>query len=36
MSASHNFQISGQNFGGDFMVYDTERTTEDILSVWNG
>ena len=37
MPASHNFQISGKKMLGDFMVSnDTERTTKDILSVWNG
>ena len=37
MPASQNFQISGQQILGDFMVSnDTGRTTEHILSVWDG
>ena len=37
MAAPQNFQISGQQILGDFMgSNDTERTTEHILSVWDG
>ena len=37
MPAPQNFQISGQQILGDFMVLnDTERTTEHNLSVWDG
>ena len=37
MQVWSNFQIWGQNISDDFMVpNDTERTTEDILSVETG